>query len=146
MANRLNLQQLIPDAYQKLIQLDQYVSTSGIDQLQQELVKIRASQINGCAFCLNMHIKDALKHGEDPKRIYVLSAWREAKKWFSNEDQLILMLTEEITLIADEGLSEDTYTKVVEAFGEDITAKLIIAVININAWNRLGVALHMHPF
>ena len=146
MGNRLNLQKLIPDAYQKLVQLDQYVSESGIDQLQQELVKIRASQINGCAFCMNMHIKDAIKHGEDPKRIYVLSAWREAKKWFSNEDQLILMFTEEVTLIADGGLSDETYNKAVEAFGEEKTAKLIIAVININSWNRIGVSLHSHPF
>lgn len=145
MANRLNLQKLIPEAYQKLIQLDQYVSTSGINELQQELVKIRASQINGCAFCMNMHIKDALKHG-DPKRIYVLSEWREAKKWFSEEDQLLLMLTEEVTLIANGGLSDETYNKVVDAFGEETTAKLIIAVININAWNRIGVSLNMHPF
>jgi len=146
MGNRLNLQKLIPEAYQKLIHIDQYVSTSGINELQQELVKIRASQINGCAFCINMHIKDALKHGEDPKRIYVLSAWREAKKWFSEEDQLILMLTEEITLIANGGLSDTTYNKAVEVFGEETTAKLIIAIININAWNRLGVSLNLHPF
>jgi len=146
MGNRLNLQKLIPEAYQKLIHIDQYVSTSGINELQQELVKIRASQINGCAFCINMHIKDALKHGEDPKRIYVLSAWREAKKWFSEEDQLILMLTEEITLIANGGLSDTTYNKAVEIFGEETTAKLIIAIININAWNRLGVSLNLHPF
>lgn len=146
MANRLNLSKLIPDAYQKMIQLDQYVSESGINQLQLELVKIRASQINGCAFCMNMHIKDALKHGEDPKRIYVLSAWREAKNWFSPEDQLILALTEEITLIADGGLSDETYSKAVETFGEETTAKLIMAVININSWNRIGVSLHLHPF
>ena len=146
MANRLNLSKLIPDAYQKLIQLDQYVSGSGIDKLQQELIKIRASQINGCAYCMNMHIKDALKYGEDPKRLYVLSAWREAKNWFSHQDQLILQLTEEVSLIADGGLSDETYDQVVEAFGEEITAKLIIAVININSWNRVGVSLNMHPF
>jgi len=145
MANRLNLQKLIPDAYQRIIQLDQYVASSGIDQLQQDLIKIRASQINGCAFCINMHIKDALKHGEDTKRVYVLSAWREAKKWFSPEDQVILRLTEEVTLIANGGLSDETYEQAVEAFGEETTAKLIIAVININAWNRIGVSLHMHP-
>jgi len=145
MANRLNLQKLIPDAYQRIIQLDQYVASSGIDQLQQDLIKIRASQINGCAFCINMHIKDALKHGEDAKRVYVLSAWREAKKWFSQEDQVILRLTEEVTLIANGGLSDETYELAVKAFGEETTAKLIIAVININAWNRIGVSLHMHP-
>lgn len=146
MANRLNLSKLIPDAYQKLIQLDQYVSGSGIDKLQQELIKIRASQINGCAYCMNMHIKDALSHGEDPKRLYVLSAWREAKNWFSQQDQLILKLTEEISLIADGGLTDETYDHVVEAFGEENTAKLILAVININSWNRVGVSLNMHPF
>lgn len=146
MANRLNLSKLIPDAYQKLIQLDQYVSGSGIDKLQQELIKIRASQINGCAYCINMHTKDALKYGEDPKRLYVLSAWREAKNWFSEQDQLILRLTEEVSLIADGGLTDETYDQVVAAFGEETTAKLIMAVININAWNRVGVSLSMHPF
>lgn len=145
MANRLNLQQVLPDSYKILGQLDQFISNSGLDKLQQELIKIRASQINGCAFCLNLHIKDAIKYGEDPKRIYVLSAWREAKKWFTEEDQLILKLTEEITLIANHGLSNETYQSAVDLFGEEKTAKLIMAVVNINAWNRLGVSLQMHP-
>jgi len=145
MGNRINIQKLTPDAYQILIQLDQFMANSGINKLHLELIKIRASQINGCAFCLNMHIKDALKYGEEPKRIHVLSAWREAKKWFSEEEQLILQLTEEITLIAQGGLSDDTYEKVVKTFGDEITAKLIIGVININSWNRLGVSLNMHP-
>lgn len=146
MANRLNLKELIPDSYQILIQLSQFVANSGIDKLQQELVKIRASQINGCAYCLYMHSKDALKYGEDPKRLYVLSAWREARNWFSKEDQVILALTEEVTLIADHGLSDKTYEEAVSLFGEEMTAKLIMAVININALNRIGVSLQMHPF
>lgn len=145
MANRLNLQKTLPDTYKILSQLDQFVSGSGINKLQQELIKIRASQLNGCAFCLNMHIKDTLKYGEDPKRIYVLSAWREAKNWFSKEDQAILTLTEEITLISANGLSDDTYNESVSLFGEEVTAMLITAVININAWNRIAVSTHMHP-
>jgi AhpD family alkylhydroperoxidase len=145
MANRLNLAKLLPESYRKLLELDQLVSESGLDKLQQELVKIRASQINGCAFCLNLHINDAIKFGEEPKRIYVLSAWKEAEKWFSEEDRAILALTEEVTLIADGGLSEETYSKSVKLFGPEKTAKLIIAIVNINAWNRLGVALNMHP-
>lgn len=146
MSNRLNLKQIIPESYQIMMQWDQIINNSGLDPLQLELVKVRASQINGCAFCMNIHIKDAIKKGEDPKRIYVLSGWREAKNWFSKEDQIILKLTEEITLIAEHGLSDQTYDEAVNTFGEEITAKLIMAVININALNRVGVSLHMHPF
>lgn len=146
MSKRLNLKELIPDSHQILMQLSQFVANSGIDKLQQELIKIRASQINGCAYCMHMHSKEALKHGEDPKRLYVLSAWREAKNWFSETDQVILKLTEEITLIADHGLSDQTYEEAVALFGEEVTAKLIVAVININALNRVGVSLNMHPF
>lgn len=92
-----------------------------------------------------MHSKDALKHGENPDRLYVISAWREAKDWFSKEDQVILRLTEEVTLIADHGLSDQTYDEAVELFGEEMTAKLIAAVININALNRMGVSQSLHP-
>ncbi|GAA4802309.1 carboxymuconolactone decarboxylase family protein [Olivibacter ginsenosidimutans] len=145
MSNRLNLKELIPDSHQILMQLSEYVANTGIDKLQQELIKIRASQINGCAYCLNKHSQEALKYGEDPKRLHVLSAWREAKNWFSKEHQVILALTEEITLIADHGLSDQTYQEAITLFGEEMTAKLIIAVININALNRLGVSLSMHP-
>lgn len=146
MSKRLNLKQIIPESYQILMQWDELIENSGIDKLQLELVKIRASQINGCAFCMNVHIKDALKAGEDPKRIYVLSGWREAKNWFSKSDQTILKLTEEITLISVHGLSDETYEEAISTFGEEITAKLIMAVININALNRVGVSLNMHPF
>jgi len=146
MSKRLNIKELIPDSYQIITQMSQFVANAGIDKLQQELIKIRASQINGCAYCMNMHCKDALKYGEDPKRLYVLSAWREARNWFSKEDQVILKLTEEITLIADHGLSDQTYEEAIVLFGEEMTAKLIIAVININALNRVGVSLNMHPF
>ena len=145
MAKRFILRELIPDTHQIFMQLSQAVTKLGIDKLQQELIKIRASQINGCAYCLNKHCMDAIKYGEDPKRLYVLSAWREAKNWFSKEDQVILKLTEEITLIANHGLSDQTYEEAIALFGEEMTAKLIVAVININALNRLAVSLNEHP-
>jgi len=145
MSHRLNLGKTFPEAYQIFMQLSQAVANSGIDKLQQELIKIRASQINGCAYCMHMHSKDAIKHGEDPKRIYVLSAWREATNWFSKEEQVLLTMTEEITLIANHGLSDETYADAIELFGEELTAKLIVAIININALNRIGVSLHLHP-
>lgn len=145
MANRLNLGKTLPDTYQIFMQLSQAVSNSGIDKLHQELIKIRASQINGCAYCLHKHSKDAIKYGEDPNRLYVIATWREAKKWFSKEEQIILKLTEEITLISDHGLSDQTYEETGALFGEEMTAKLIVAIININALNRIGVALSLHP-
>ncbi|UIR54919.1 carboxymuconolactone decarboxylase family protein [Sphingobacterium sp. SRCM116780] len=146
MSNRLNIKELIPNSYQIITELSQFVANAGIDKLQQELIKIRASQINGCAYCMSMHSEEALKCGEDPKRLHVLSAWREAKNWFSKEDQVILKLTEEITLIAAGGLSDQTYEEATTLFGEEMTAKLIMAVININALNRIGLSLSMHPF
>lgn len=144
MANRFTLGEIIPDMHQILMQLSQAVANSGIDKLHQELIKMRASQINGCAYRLHKHGKDAITYGEDPKRLYVLTAWREAKNWFSKEEQFILRLTEEI-ILADHGLSDQTYHETVTLFGEETTAKLIVAVININALNRLCVSLTMHP-
>lgn len=145
MSSRLNVKLLIPESYEILMQLAQHLTNSGIDVLHQELIKVRASQINGCAYCLHTHIKEALKYGEQPKRIYVLSAWREAKDWFSQEDQVVLKLTEEITLIADGGLTDETYNESIRLFGEEMTAKLITAVISINALNRLGISQKLHP-
>jgi AhpD family alkylhydroperoxidase len=145
MPERLMIKNLIPEAYQLVIQLSQVVANAGIDSLQQELIKIRASQINGCAFCIDVHTNEAIKKGEDPRRLAVLSAWREARNWFSIEDQVILKLTEEITLIADRGLSDETYEQAVGYFGEMMTAKLIMAVININSLNRMGISQRLHP-
>ena len=145
MSIRLNFREVLPDTHKILMQLSQAVANSGIDILHQELIKIRASQINGCAYCLHKHSKDALKHGENPDRLYVIATWREAKNWFSEKDQVVLKLTEEITLISNQGLSDQTYEEAIALFGEEMTAKLIAAAININALNRLGVGLSMHP-
>lgn len=146
MSKRLNIRELVPESYGILIQLSKLAAVAGIDEKHQELIKIRASQINGCAFCLNLHSNDALKLGENPKRLFVLSAWREAKEWFSEEDQVVLKLTEEITSIANHGLSDETYNEAIGLFGEILTAKMILAIININALNRIAVSTSMHPF
>jgi len=145
MSKRLNIKNLIPDAYQLLIQHSQFVANAGIDPLQQELIKIRASQLNGCAYCLDIHTREALKHGENPRRLAVLSAWREAEDWFSEQDKVILKLTEELTIVANHGLSEETYAQAIACFGEMMTANLIMAVININSLNRLGISQRLHP-
>jgi len=145
MSKRLNIKNLAPEVYQNLTQLSQFVANAGIDPLQQELIKIRASQLNGCAYCMDIHTKEALKLGEDPRRLAVLSTWRDVEDWFSEEDKVILKLTEELTIVTNHGLSEETYEQAVDCFGEMMTAKLIIAVIAINSWNRLGISQRLHP-
>ena len=134
-----------PDAYKAMAALNKYVADSNIDRLQQELIRIRASQINGCAYCVNHHAKDARKLGETEQRIYLISVWREAKNLFSEEEQLLLAMTEEITLIHQNGLSDELYDKAIQYFGEEKTAQVIMTIITINAWNRIGVGLNMHP-
>ena len=109
------------------------------------MIKIRASQINGCAFCVNMHTRDARKLGETEQRIYLMNVWREAPNVFNEEDQLLLAMTEEITLIHQHGLSDGLYEKAIKLFGEEKTAQIIMAVITINCWNRISVSLNMHP-
>jgi len=144
MKKRLALQNYLPEAYKLMKEMDDLVA-KGIDPLHFELIKIRGSQLNGCAYCLNKHITDAINLGENPNRIYVLNAWHEAKEWFTEEEQIILQLTEEITLIGQHGISEAVYDRAVEVFGEEQLSHLILAAISINSWNRVGVGLHFHP-
>jgi AhpD family alkylhydroperoxidase len=145
MSTRFKMATVQPEAYKALGALDKYISTSGIDKLQREMIKIRASQINGCAYCVNHHSRDARKLGETEQRVYLISVWREAPNVFSEEEQLLLAITEEVTLIHQHGLSDALYDKAIQLFGEEKTAQIIMAVITINAWNRIGVALNMHP-
>lgn len=144
MQKRLQMQNYLPEAYKMMKELDGIIK-KGINPLYLEMIKTRSSQLNNCAYCLNMHITDAVKLGEDPQRLHVLSAWREAKNWFTEEEQVILQLTEEITLIGEHGISDEVYDKAVELFGETKLAYIIMAAISINAWNRIGVGLHLHP-
>lgn len=138
------MREVQPDAYKPLNELARYVASTGISPVQQEMIKIRASQINGCAYCVNKHTKDARAAGETEQRLYLLSVWRESPQ-FTEEERLILEMTEEITLIHQHGLSEGLYRKALAQFGQERTAQIIMAVININAWNRIGVSLHMQP-
>jgi AhpD family alkylhydroperoxidase len=145
MQTRFNLGKIQPEAYKAMFALDKYISASGIGDLQREMIKIRASQINGCAYCVNQHTRDARKFGETEQRIYLMSVWHEAGNLFSEEEQLLLAMTEEITLIHKHGLSDELYEKAIHLLGEEKTAQVIMAIITINAWNRIGVGLNMHP-
>lgn len=143
MEQRLNMQQALPETYRAMLHLSMSVKHSKITAIQGELIKIRASQINGCAFCLNMHTKDARKLGETEQRIYTLPAWRETK-FFSEEDQAVLALTEEVTLISNH-VSDAVYNNAVKVLGEDGTAEVIMAAVVINAWNRIAISTNLLP-
>ena len=142
MDKRININTTEPAAYKAMFALEGYLAQTEISKTIKELIKIRASQINGCAFCLDMHTKDALKYGETPQRIFLLNAWRETDL-FTPEEQLLLEMTEEITLIHQKGLTEQTFQKAKQLFNEKQIAEVIMAIITINAWNRIGISTHL---
>lgn len=138
----MNLQQAVPDFYRAMGAIERAVRDSGIDPGLYELVKIRASQINGCAFCLDMHATDARKGGEDQRRLDILSAWREAASFFTEKERAALALTEEATLIADGGVPLEVWDEAVRTLGEQGVAQVLTAVVAINSWNRMAVSTH----
>ena len=142
---RINFGKVQPAAYDAMEALDNYIDSSSIKKEYRELIKIRASQINGCSYCTDAHSHDALKLNIPLQKVLLVSAWREAGNIFSEEERLIFKITEEITLIHEHGLSEETYAKAIEVFGEELTVQIIMAIITINAWNRIGVASQLHP-
>jgi len=145
MSKRINFNDVQPSAYDAMEALDKFVDETSIDKLHKEFIRIRASQINGCAYCVDAHSHDALKLGESLQKVLLISAWREAKNIFSEEEQLLFQMTEEITLIHQHGLGGETYRKAIHVFGEEKTAQIIMAIITINAWNRIGVATELRP-
>ncbi|SEW54001.1 carboxymuconolactone decarboxylase family protein [Chitinophaga arvensicola] len=144
MTTRFLMNQVDPAAYSAMLGLEKYLSGTGISPLHHELIKVRASQLNGCAFCVNKHSSDALKLGETTQRLLLLPVWRESPQ-FSEEERIILAMTEEITFISQHGLTDETYDKAVAAFGIPRTAELIMAINIINAWNRIGVSTRRIP-
>lgn len=145
MEKRINVGALEPLAYKALMGIETYLAATTLSKTNKELIKIRASQINGCAFCINMHTTDARKHGETEQRIYLLNAWKEVANLYTEEERAILALTEEMTLIANCGVSDITYNKAKSLFDENQLAQIMMAIIAINAWNRMAIATQMQP-
>lgn len=145
MEKRIKIPELEPAAYKALAGLESYLATVDIDGIMKELIKIRASQINGCAYCINMHTLDARKLGETEKRIYLLNAWREVEGLYSEEERAVLALTEEMTLIANGGVSDETYEKAKSLFSDNQLAQIMVAIITINGWNRMCIATLVQP-
>jgi len=138
------MNQADPAAYKAMMGLENYVNATGLVAKHKDLIKIRASQINGCAYCLNMHTIEARHNGETEQRIYTLSAWRDTP-FFDEKERAILALTEEMTLIANHGVSDAVYQKAAELFDTAYLAQLMMCIITINAWNRIGVSLQLEP-
>lgn len=137
MKPRIVIPTVAPEAYQALMNLESYISKTSLTPTHKELIKIRASQINGCAFCINMHTADARKNGETEQRIYLTSVWREADV-YTEEEKAILALTEEVTLISNH-VSEEVYQNAAHLFDEKYLAEIILAIITINSWNRFAI-------
>lgn len=141
MKKRLNIQEAQPHAFKAMLGLEDYLQKSAISKTHLNLIKTRASQINGCAYCIDMHTKEALKNSESTQRLFLLNAWRETSL-FTEEEKAILALTEEVTLIQHHGVSDAVYQQISNFFDESYIATLIMAVVVINAWNRISVSTH----
>lgn len=139
MARRIDYRRAVPGALAAMSGLQRYTQESGLEHSLLELVKLRASQINGCAYCLDMHTKDARAAGESEQRIYVLSAWREAP-FYSARERAALAWTEAVTVISA-GVTDELYESVREHFNEKELVDLTMAIITINGWNRLAIGL-----
>jgi AhpD family alkylhydroperoxidase len=139
---RVSIADAAPEAYAAVSGVEAYIQRCGLEKSLIELVKMRASQINGCAFCLDMHNRDARAGGEDQRRLDVLSAWREARDLFTPAERAALAFTESVTLIADGGVPDDVWAEVREHFDEAGAVQLLMAAAVINVWNRLAVSTH----
>ncbi|MEU9357843.1 carboxymuconolactone decarboxylase family protein [Streptomyces sp. NPDC048301] len=141
---RLQWATLAPEVYKAMVRLDA-AARKGLDPTLLELVKIRASQLNHCALCLDMHSKDALAAGESVERIIQLSAWEESQHFYTEKELAAIELTEAVTVLTDGFVPDEVYAKAAKHFEEAELAQLIAAITVINAWNRFGVTARLAP-
>lgn len=140
MRQRMNYYEIAPDAMKIMMEMEKYTKKSSIERKLRELIKIRASQINGCAYCINMHTADAKKMGETEQRLYCISAWRECT-FYSDAEKVALELTEHITLIPEKRVPNELYERVRKHFDEKAYVDLVILINQINSWNRISIAM-----
>ena len=144
MKPRLSLMNVSPGIIHAMLGLEKQVSKAGLDSELLDLVRMRASQINGCAYCLDMHSKEARAAGETEQRLYGLNAWREAP-YYSARERAALEWTEALTLVTEAHVPDDVYERVRQEFSENELAHLSLAIVAINGWNRLNVAARTVP-
>ena len=144
MTARLNYKNISPNAYKAMLGLEKTVNASGLEPSLLDLVRLRASQLNGCGHCIDMHAKDLRAGGETEQRIYLLGAWRESP-FYSARERAALAWTECITLVADQRAPDEVYEIVRQEFSELEFVNLTLAIVAINGWNRLNIAFATVP-
>lgn len=142
MEPRINVLKVDPKAYEAMIGLEKYLAQSGLDEILYELIKTRASQMNGCAYCINMHTRDAIELGETPQRLFLLNAWRETEL-FTEKERAVLALTEAMTLITNGHVPDDIYKEAEKQCTPKELAAVIMAVVAINGWNRIAITTRL---
>ncbi|MFC9299542.1 carboxymuconolactone decarboxylase family protein [Streptomyces sp. NPDC057011] len=143
-APRMQMAKVAPELYKAVLGLE-IAAKKGLDPVLVELVKIRASQINHCAFCLDMHTKDALAAGESVERIVLLGAWEESRHFYTEKELAAIELTEAVTVLTDGFVPDAVYEKAAKHFEEKELAQLIAVIATINVWNRIGVTTRLTP-
>ncbi len=141
MTQRINYKTSSPGAFQAMMALEAHARQCGLEHSLLELVKTRVSQINGCAYCLDMHTKDARAAGETEQRLYLLSAWRETE-FYTPRERAALAWAEAVTLVASQGVSDAAYEQAQRQFDAKALVDLTLAIVAINGWNRLAIAFH----
>src|SRR5579884_3143585 len=144
MKPRIDVLRSAPGAYEAVLSLEKYVQNSGLEMPLYHLIKLRASQLNGCAYCIDMHWKDLRAIGENEQRLYGLDAWRESP-YYTERERAALAWTEAVTLVASTHVPDEVYEEVLRVFSEKEIADLTFAVAAINAWNRLAISLRAEP-
>ncbi|MEO8887070.1 MAG: carboxymuconolactone decarboxylase family protein [Mucilaginibacter sp.] len=144
MNTRVKIDKAQPAVYNAVLTLEKSIHNTVLTAKHRELIKIRASQINGCAYCIDMHTRDARKGGETEQRIYGLNAWRDTP-FYDEQERALLALTEDVTLISKGGVSEETYNNAAVVFDEEYIAAAIMAIVTINVWNRIAISTHLQP-
>ncbi|MGW4461419.1 carboxymuconolactone decarboxylase family protein [Micromonospora sp. NPDC004704] len=137
---RMDIGRVAPEAYRAVAGLEGYVQKN-VDHTVLELVKLRASMINGCAFCVDMHSRDALAAGESSRRLFAVSAWRESSL-FDERERAALALTDEVTRLGEHGVSDEVWDGAAKVWSEKELADLVVAIATINVWNRVAVTVH----
>lgn len=140
MGQRVPYYEMAPAGMEIMMEMEKYTKTTAIDRKLRELIKIRASQINGCAFCLNMHTTDARKMGETEQRLYCVSAWKECD-FYTEAEKVALELTEHVTLIPTKRVPDELYQRVREHYDEKQYVDLVLIINQINSWNRISIAM-----
>lgn len=144
MNTRFDYYKACPEAIETMLKLEEFVKDSGLDIKLYELIKLRTSQINGCSYCIDSHTRDLMKLGETEQRLYLLSVWREVP-FYTEKERAALALTEAVTLIAEAGVPDEVYDRVMKHFDERQFMVLIMAINTINSWNRIGIATRLLP-